>query len=228
MDRRLSKNIGKKSLVLDVGCGTGIDILQMAYKGAFAIGLDLARARALTHAREKAKIYKLIDKIDFIIASATNIPFKNNIFDFTTSFSVIDHLRNKKAAFDAIKEMARVAKFRGDIIITIPNLLFLIGTISRWILKASKTETFFEQRFSPNELKKIFIKSGLKIQEFDSEWPTKINKMMIDRRVPPFLRGKIPIKTTFPLLKVFKIFKKLSISKVCGARIGFRAKKMNL
>ncbi|MFX0137762.1 MAG: class I SAM-dependent methyltransferase [Candidatus Hodarchaeota archaeon] len=229
VDRRLSKSVGKNSMVLDVGCGGGVDVLLMAKNGAFAIGLDIMLASVqISGAREKAKSNKLIGRVGFIIASAMNIPFKNDIFDFTTSFSVIDHLPNKDEAFNAVKEMARVTKYEGDIIVTIPNSLFFIGTISRWILRISKTETFFEQRFSPNELKKMFIKSGLKIQQYDSEWPTNIDKIMIDRRVPPFLRGKIPIKTMFPFLKIFKAFNNLSIFKLCGARFGFRAKKINL
>jgi len=225
VDRRLSKGIGSSSFVLDVGCGTGIDVFLMAEKGASVVGLDLGIDYPLERAREKARVDRLDGRVDFIKAGATDLPFKDAVFDATTCFSVIDHLPTKGEAGEAIQEMRRVTRTGGDIIITVPNVLFFIGTISRWILTASRSGTFFEQRFAPNELKCMFAESGLRIQEFDSEWPSMIDQITIDNRVPPFLRGRIPIQAIFPILKIFQILERLSIFKVCGARMGFRARK---
>lgn len=91
------KKILKKSRVLDVGCGEHKIIHE-------AIGLDLHH-------------YKNID----IISDAENVPFSNESFDSIAMLEVIEHLKNPEKA---LKEIHRVLKKGGQIIISTPNVTF--------------------------------------------------------------------------------------------------------
>jgi len=226
VDRRLSERVSPHFTVLDVGCGTGIDVFSMAERCAFVVGLDLGEDYPLKQVWTNAKKLKVDRKVQFIRASATNIPFDSCVFDATVCFSVIDHLPTKRAAAWAVREMARVTKVGGDVTITVPNFLFFLGTIPRLILTASKTGTFFEQRFTPTELKKIVSKAGLDIQEFDFQWPEPVERITIDNRLPPFLRGRIPVQAFFPLFRILGMLGRTSVLAVCAARIGFRSKRV--
>jgi len=226
VDRRLSKNVCPNFKVLDAGCGNGIDVFSMAEKCAFVVGLDIGEDYSLKEAATNARKLGVDKKVQFIKASATNLPFKSRVFDATMCFSVIDHLPTKQAAAWAVREMTLVTKAEGDVIVTVPNFLFLFGTIPRLILTASRTGTFFEQRFTPTELKRIVSKAGLDIQEFDFQWPEPVGRITIDNRLPPFLRGRIPIQVFIPLFRILRIFSRTTLLAVCAARIGFRCKRV--
>ncbi len=91
----MNKNISDSESVLDVGCGTGAFLLTRPNKG---IGID--------DCPEMVKIAKQ-KGINAIQGSATNLPYKNNEFDYVTSFKTLPHVKNYKKMF---KEMTRVAK----------------------------------------------------------------------------------------------------------------------
>lgn len=167
-------------------------------------------------------------KIDFVRASATNIPFKNSIFDMVTSFSVIDHLPTKKNAFQAIKESYRITKPHGYVILTFPNKLFFIGTILMKIKQMVQPETFFEQRFTPKEVCKVFESYGLSVLRYDSKYPTEIGNAVLEYNLPKIFQ-KIPKNLLKPsLLLTEKFFRFIEISfplKLLGARFGCLGQK---
>ena len=113
-------------LILDVGCGSGIDALIAANNGGKIIALDI-------HHLEKIKnpvlLKTRLDKnIQFLNGDGTVLPFKSNSFDVVYSFSVLDHIPTDELRRRAIKEFARVLKKGGRLVITGPNLLFLPNT----------------------------------------------------------------------------------------------------
>lgn len=84
-----------KSKVLDVGCGEHKIIRS-------AVGVDIYP-------------YKDTDKISY----AENLLFKDESFDSAVMLEVIEHLKNPEKA---IKEIHRVLKKNGQIIISTPNV----------------------------------------------------------------------------------------------------------
>lgn len=55
----------------------------------------------------------LKEKFHFWVADAANLPFENNLFNATMSFSTLEHIPDEKKRRKAFSEMERVTKRGG-------------------------------------------------------------------------------------------------------------------
>lgn len=226
IDRKISYFLVKpSSLVCDVGGARGIDALSLAKFGAYVIDLDVD-ANILKIAKKFAKKAKLDSRLDFVTASATNLPFRNGALDFVTCFSVLDHLPNKRSAYEAVREFSRVVRRFGYVAITAPNRNFLIGTVSMKIKYLTEPNAFFEQRFTPNELQAMLTSTGLSPIIFDSKYPTNVGPGLFETNLPMALE-RIPRIMTILFLgaRLFAFIAKIYSLKLFGARVGYLSQK---
>ncbi|MBH41218.1 MAG: hypothetical protein CL685_00710 [Candidatus Magasanikbacteria bacterium] len=103
---------GKK--VLDYGVGSGFGTLLLSEHASHVCGVDvfpktIAYCKKF-HQKENTKFIRIPDSY--------TTPFPDNHFDVVTSFQVIEHIPN---VGDYLRELARVLKPGGTIIITTPN-----------------------------------------------------------------------------------------------------------
>ena len=91
-------------------------------------------------------------KPDFF-ASGEELPFRNNIFDFVTCYSVVPYVENIDKFFD---EMFRVMTPNSIAVIIIMNLRGL----------ALQSQTHFENRFNSRQLQKKLKEHGFKSIKF--------------------------------------------------------------
>ena len=69
----------------------------------------------------------MLPSVPFIQANLNeSIPLEDNLFDCSVSIEVIEHLENQ---FNFIKEMMRVTKIGGTLIITTPNITSLVSRL---------------------------------------------------------------------------------------------------
>jgi ubiquinone/menaquinone biosynthesis C-methylase UbiE len=99
--------------VLEVGCGTGTDLLQFARGGAYVTGIDLT-PRSIEIARRRFEVYGC--KGEFAIGDAENLGFPDESFDAVYSFGVLHHTPDTKRAID---EAHRVLRRGGRAIVMI-------------------------------------------------------------------------------------------------------------
>ncbi len=103
----------KNSFVLNISCGTGGDLKyilkELGDKGKL-FNLDLT-AGLLQIARKKFN--KAKSDQEFIVANASYLPFRDNVFDCVFHFGGINVFSEKKKAID---EMVRVTKPNGRIV----------------------------------------------------------------------------------------------------------------
>ena len=100
-------------------------------------------------------------------------------------------LPGKKAAYQAINEMSRVAKQKGHVVITVPNTLFIVGTLMMAAKMFLQPGSFFEQRFTSKELLKQCAKAGLRTTRYGSKYPLKIGQSILNHNAPAILQ-KLP------------------------------------
>ncbi|CAN5806715.1 hypothetical protein BH23CHL2_BH23CHL2_19020 [soil metagenome] len=93
--------------VLDVGCGTGDDVLRMAG----IVGIDLSETM-IDQARARARESGL--PVEFLQGSAYDLPFPDDSFDACRCERVLQHLDEP---LEAIREMARVVRPGGRVLL---------------------------------------------------------------------------------------------------------------
>lgn len=105
--------------VLETGCGTGRNSLLLKHPSLNITFVDIAN-NALLMAEKTAIKLKTKHRLNFREANLLSLPFKDSIFDLTWNVGALEHY-SKKEISKAIKEMLRVTKKDGHIIIGFPN-----------------------------------------------------------------------------------------------------------
>ncbi|MDI9646132.1 MAG: methyltransferase domain-containing protein [Archaeoglobales archaeon] len=105
--------IDKNDLILEVGCGTGYTTAGIALKvpQENIVALDITPQQV-----EKAQ--RKLKKVNYFLADAENLPFKDKVFDASISAGSIEYWPNPEKG---IKEMARVTKSGGKVVILAPR-----------------------------------------------------------------------------------------------------------
>jgi len=98
----------EKSVVLDIGCGGGNIARHLrADKKIFLVNSDISK-NSLRHAARFKK-----DGYYYVQASAFDIPFDDNTFDYCVTYGFLHHIDDTKAV---LREVRRVLKNNGEFI----------------------------------------------------------------------------------------------------------------
>ena len=129
--------------ILECGCGPGGILREIDSSGNFLAGVDI-NFNYLTKTLQNCGAMS-----NLLQADIERLPFKNNCFDIAYCVGVLSYLESDS---NAIKEIARVMKPGGKIIISVPNILtfnkifdpyyYLIGAI-RLLWHTSLKSLFF-------------------------------------------------------------------------------------
>jgi SAM-dependent methyltransferase len=101
--------------VLDVGCGCGDDIREMARSiipNGYAAGIDVSQSMIEEARRRSARF---VAPVQFVVAAAEDLPWASAYFDACLADRVFQHLRNPARA---LNEMLRVTKPCGRVVVT--------------------------------------------------------------------------------------------------------------
>lgn len=112
---RVSKIVatGTPLKILNVGVATGhTSTLLTKYGEVISVESD---EECCVFVKEKLNI-------DVIHASVTNLPFKDGEFDLVCAFDVIEHVEDDILA---VKELKRVCKNGGNVVVSVPALMML-------------------------------------------------------------------------------------------------------
>jgi demethylmenaquinone methyltransferase/2-methoxy-6-polyprenyl-1,4-benzoquinol methylase len=99
------------SIVLDVGCGTGLLFSHVAVEAETIAGVDVSK-KLLLQARKRARKFR---SVHLVQADADHLPFKNACFSVVFAFTV---LQNMPRPLETLNELKRVTKFGGNVVVT--------------------------------------------------------------------------------------------------------------
>jgi SAM-dependent methyltransferase len=105
----------KTQRILDVGCGTGANLKMLAAYGS-AEGVDIS-PQAVDFCRERGLNSVKLGAIE-------QLPYENDSFELVTALDVIEHLDDDIAG---LREMRRVLRPDGRILVFVPAFMFLWG-----------------------------------------------------------------------------------------------------
>ncbi|MBE6023230.1 MAG: glycosyltransferase [Cellulosilyticum sp.] len=152
--------LAKGKIVLDAASGEGYGSALLANEAIKVYGLDISK-----EAVESARLKYQKANLQYIEGSVTNIPLSDKSVDMVISFETIEHI-NEAAQYVFMKEIKRVLKDDGTLVISTPNKKIYSDEFSyknEFHIKEFYKEEFInmiEQEFKYHELYSQFKEEG--------------------------------------------------------------------
>src|SRR4051794_36812515 len=135
---------GRRPRILDVGCGTGANLLMLSQYGD-AEGVDVSED-ALAFCRERGLT-------NVKLGAAEKLPYDDDTFDLVTALDVVEHLDDDLAG---LREMHRVLRPGGRVLLFVPTFMFL------WGLQDDVSN--HRRRYRLPELQSVLEQAGFEIE----------------------------------------------------------------
>lgn len=180
LNRYLAPNGSQTRRILDVGCGTGTMLTYLASFGK-AEGVDIDE-EAIGYCRDRG-----LQNVR--LGEASSLPFGDGSFDLVTALDVVEHLDDDVAAF---REMKRVLRPGGQILVTVPAHRFLWGD--------QDEVNMHKRRYNARELRDRLVESGfdvLRISYMNAILFAPIAAVRLARRLEHRLRPRIQPQSDF-------------------------------
>ena len=134
----------RRPRILDVGCGTGANLLMLSEYGD-AEGVDISED-ALAFCRERG-----LDKVR--LGAGEQLPYDDGTFDLVTALDVVEHMDDDLAG---LREMRRVLRPGGRALLFVPTFMFL------WGLQDDVSN--HRRRYRLPELRRVLEQAGFEIE----------------------------------------------------------------
>ncbi len=173
----------KNKNILDIGCSNGVlASLLINEKPRKYVGID-SNQEAINFAKKNVK------KAEFFQGTADNIPLGNKTIDVTLMLDVIEHVP-KNTELKVLKEVARVLRKDGKLILSTPNSNFWTNLLDpAWYLG--------HRHYNPEGLKKIIKKAGFKIELQTIRGGLWFSSYLILLYISKWLLGKPDLRIAF-------------------------------
>ena len=149
--------IRKDSRVLDLGCGNGNTAIWLSQQtGCEVVGVDLSGVR-IDNAKTKAQQHPSL-KLEFVKASATDLPFEEGSFTHIWSQAVLYHVHDRH---QALREAYRVLEEGGTFIFD--DLISPTPEINEMARKYVYDRLLFEPIFSLDSYKEFLSELGFMV-----------------------------------------------------------------
>jgi len=162
LNRIFNQKFSKKTeTYLDIGCGaTGYTVIEAAKQNNWlSFGIDIS-LEAMVKAQHFAKLQKVENKTAFIVASAQNLPFKNEIFDYISAISLLEHLKDDQKTIIQIKNILKKGKF---LYICVPNTYLKMWLFIWPFYYYNDLKIGHKRHYSINSLNKLL--TGFKLRK---------------------------------------------------------------
>ncbi|HSL53346.1 MAG TPA: class I SAM-dependent methyltransferase [Pyrinomonadaceae bacterium] len=139
-----SRVTDRRPRILDVGCGTGANLLMLSQYGD-AEGVDISND-ALAFCRERG-----LDQVK--LGAGEQLPYDDGTFDLVTAFDVVEHMDDDLAG---LREMRRVLRPGGRVLLFVPAFMFLWGV--------QDDVSNHRRRYRMPELTRVLEQAGFEIE----------------------------------------------------------------
>jgi SAM-dependent methyltransferase len=134
----------RRPRILDVGCGTGANLIMLSKYGD-AEGVDVSDD-AIAFCRERG-----LDKVR--LGAGEALPYEDGTFDLVTAFDVVEHMDDDLAG---LSEMHRVLRPGGRALLFVPTFMFLWGL--------QDDVSHHRRRYRLPQLRRVLEQAGFEIE----------------------------------------------------------------
>jgi SAM-dependent methyltransferase len=134
----------RRPRILDVGCGTGANLLMLSQYGD-AEGVDVSED-ALAFCRERGLA-------NVKLGAGEKLPYDDATFDLVTALDVVEHMDDDLAG---LREMRRVLRPGGLVLLFVPTFMFLWGV--------QDDVSNHRRRYRLPELRRVLEQAGFEIE----------------------------------------------------------------
>jgi SAM-dependent methyltransferase len=139
-----SLNLQRESLTMDIGCGVGSNLSLLKAIGLKAMGCDRSFDNLLL---AKNKFF-----LPFINGDLENLPIRSSSVELVIATDVLEHLEDDIAG---VRELCRILRRNGYLIVTVPAFQFLWGT--------QDIVTGHKKRYSKRGISNVLKQNGFQI-----------------------------------------------------------------
>ncbi len=142
-----------EDLILDAGCGSGRATVELSKvsKNSQIVAMDLFSSSESISSRKllekNLEIAGITDKVRIVQDDVTNLDFENNTFDSAISVLLVNNLG--KAKLKGLKELHRVLKPGGKILIIVPTFnlqtFAVLSLLSLTLTSSKKWHSLFKE-----------------------------------------------------------------------------------
>lgn len=150
--------------VLEVGAGSGRDLLALARDGAIGMVLDYSPA-SLALVQRQARAQGI--PVALVQADALRAPFRDGTFDVVFHQGLLEHFRDP---MPLLVENARITARGGRLVVDVPQTLHPYTAMKQVLIAFNKWFAGWETQFTPRELETLVRRAGLEVRRTYGEW----------------------------------------------------------
>ena len=150
--------------VLEVGAGSGRDLLALARDGAVGAVLDYSPA-SLELVRRQAEVQGV--RVLLVQADALRMPFRDGAFDVVFHQGLLEHFRDP---MPLLRENARITARGGRVLVDVPQTLHLYTLMKQVLIALDLWFAGWETQFTPGGLERRLTACGLRVRRSYGEW----------------------------------------------------------
>ena len=164
----LNDMIGEKApvAILECGCGPGGILGEISPTNNFLAGVDI-NFNYLLMARKEYD-----SALNFLQSDIERLPFKNDSFDIVYCVGVLSYLEDDR---NAMREMCRVLKADGKVIISVPGLFMLNKFIDPYYYLVWLIQTIWKK------MRNCFFKNSVSDNKFEIGMIRRYTQGQLDR-----------------------------------------------
>jgi SAM-dependent methyltransferase len=150
--------------VLEVGAGSGRDLLALARAGAVGVVLDYSPA-SLELVRRQAEAQG--QTVLLVQADALAMPFRDGALDVVFHQGLLEHFRDP---VPLLRENARIVARGGRLIVDVPQTYHLYTLMKQVLIALDRWFAGWETQFTPGGLEHLLADRGLVVRRSYGEW----------------------------------------------------------
>lgn len=151
-------------VVMEIGAGSGRDLVELAGMGARGVVLDYSPA-SLALVRQVAAARGV--PVMLVQADATRMPFRDGAIDVSFHQGLLEHFRDP---MPLLRENARVTAPGGRMVVDVPQTFHLYTVMKNLLILVNRWFAGWETQFTPSQLERLCAATGMEVVRTYGDW----------------------------------------------------------